>query len=159
MVRIALVVVVALAAVSCVEESPTSPGPLPVQRLTPAGFGQHSGLRESARLVVRDPDRFTQLWNEAWAGVQPPPPLPAVDFEREMVIVAVMGEQASGGFTIEVTGALDAGGEVKVGVRRSRPAPGCPVTLALTQPLDVVKLPRRASPVTFDEAEQVVDCK
>src|SRR6266508_4397374 len=88
-------------------------GPLP---LAPVRDGAgaatffRTGYRERARLVIRAAAEWAAAWKELWAGASPAPPLPAVDFSKEMVIVAAMGEQASGGHSIAVASAAVEGG-------------------------------------------------
>ena len=49
--------------------------------------------------VVRDSASWTRTWSDLWAGR--PPPEPAVDFSREMVVVVTASEICFGGVTIE----------------------------------------------------------
>ena len=105
-------------------------------------------------------------WNnhrvrQAFAGRSPAPAVPAVDFATEFVVVAALGEHPTGGYMIEVAGALADAGGVLVGIRATAPGKGCPVTLAFTQPLDIVKIKRPSAgavPVRFEEKLVSTDC-
>ena len=53
------------------------------------------GISQRARLVIRNRDEFNELWNQIMRLVSNKPPLPEIDFSREMIIVAAMGQQPS----------------------------------------------------------------
>lgn len=63
----------------------------PVNRIF---YDNASGIRDSTRLVIRDPGALADAWARATAGHAVPPPLPAVDFDREMVLVVGAGERS-----------------------------------------------------------------
>jgi PrcB C-terminal len=137
-------------------------GPLPLAPVRDGAGGAtffRSGYRERARLVIRGAAEWADAWRELWAGASPAPPLPAVDFSREMVFVAAMGEQPSGGHSIAVASAAVEGGRLRVKVVETSPGPDCMVTMALTQPAAAVRLPRFDGPVEFAEGKAVEACR
>ena len=112
----------------------------------------HSGLAEPRREVVREVAGWSRLWADIHAGVSPAPPRPPVDFERDMLVVVASGTRPSGGFSIKVRHVATRGGKLEVVVLETCPARDAMVTTELTQPVEVVRLPRRAEPVAFQEA-------
>lgn len=50
-----------------------------------------------ATMVVRDPKTWGWFWKLHTQGIGSPPPLPPIDFTKEMVLVALLGYQTSGG--------------------------------------------------------------
>ena len=88
----------------------------------------------------------------------PEPALPDVDFAREMVVVAALGERRSGGYAIVLDSATGRGGTLVVHLRTRSPDARCAVTGALTQPVDAARLPRHDGPVEFRERAEVVRC-
>ena len=134
--------------------------PLPIGRFRSesAGYTAYSGIDDSIRVVIADATRWRLYWHRVHARVQPVPPLPTVDFARDMVILAAMGTRRSGGYGIRVDSAYDAGEFVEVVVWRSAPGAGCLVTAALTQPVDVVYIPARRVPVRFRERATTESC-
>lgn len=82
---------------------------------------------------------------------------PRVDFATEDLLVAAMGMKSSGGYAIEITrvelmtGGFT-GGHAFVDVVERAPAPGQPVTMALTSPIHVVKVPKGAIAYHFRTA-------
>ncbi|MCC6348335.1 MAG: protease complex subunit PrcB family protein [Candidatus Eisenbacteria bacterium] len=142
----------------------TRPGaPILVTRITPDAprATYHSALHEPLRTACFDEAGFAELWNRAFADRGTVPAPPAVDFAREFVVVAALGERSSGGYAIEISGALLENGAVVVGVLSTSPGKNCPVTLALTQPLDIVRLARPNDgplPVRFEEKSVITSC-
>lgn len=136
---------------------------LDVTRITPnaPGIVFNSGYQDPIRLAVFDAATFAEVWGRALALQDPVPKPPDVDFETEFVVVAALGGRASGGYAIEVTGAREEEGGVLVALVATSPGKNCPVTLAMTQPLDIVKVkrPGRADPrVSFAEKQVVTSC-
>ena len=43
------------------------------------------------RRVVRDSSAWREVWEQAHSSPKPPPPLPAIDFDNEMVVAATSG--------------------------------------------------------------------
>ena len=134
--------------------------PLPIGRFRAESYGYsaYSGIDDSVRVVIRDAGSWDEYWRRLHARVMPAPSLPAVDFGREMVVLAALGARGSGGFGIRIDSAYDASTYVEVVVRRSAPGNRCLVTAAFTQPVDLVRLPSRSVAVRFRERSVVEEC-
>ncbi len=148
---------------SCPHNGLRPGAPIDLTRITPGAPARvyYSGLRDAGRTAVFDAATFETVWQHAFKGLDPAPPVPAVDFSREFVIVAALGERSSGGYAIDVTGAALQGNVVVADVLTTSPGKTCVVTRALSQPLDIVKLPLPASgrpEVSFLEQSVVRDC-
>ena len=52
---------------------------------------------QGAQLVIRDRESWEWFWKLHTQGMEPPPPLPKVNFTRVMVIAVVLGYQTTGG--------------------------------------------------------------
>jgi hypothetical protein len=137
--------------------SPAAPGqpgePLSIVRLgtDAASFTYYSGLKETQRVIVRDRATWQAVWSSIWKMQSPEPPLPDIDFTREMVVVAALGERPTGGYGIFVDAASEGPSGVTVRVRSISPSGACMTTQALTQPVDIARMPRRSGPVAFEE--------
>lgn len=137
-----------------------TPGALPVDRLRagPSSFTYNSGLAERERLVVRDRAAWQDLWRRIWSGRSPVPPAPDIDFTRDMVVVVALGERPTGGHGILVDSAQQRSNGLTVVVRTIAPGRGCMLTQALTQPVDIARLPRHDGPVEFEDRAETRDC-
>lgn len=118
----------------------------------------HSGIGEKRRELVRDPAGWTRLWAEIHAGQTPAEAAPAVDFSRHMLIAVALGTRPSGGFAVTVRTVATRGDRLEVAVLETCPPPGAMVTTTLTQPVEVVRVPRLSQTPTFKE-ERETSCR
>ncbi|HEX8243327.1 MAG TPA: protease complex subunit PrcB family protein [Longimicrobium sp.] len=142
------------------QRSAASATALPVNRLRaePYSFAYYSGMADSARVTVRDAGAWRQAWSAVWRGSSPVPALPQIDFGQEMVVVVALGTRNSGGYSILVDSAYQYGDRVEVVVRKESPGSRCFTTAALTQPVDIARIPASTLPVRFRERSFVHDC-
>jgi hypothetical protein len=140
----------------------TPPGPsvsMTRLRADPYAFTFGSGMDRAARFVVRDAATWQATWNQIYQGSSPVPPLPAVDFSREMIVVAALGSHPTGGYNILLEGAAEAPSNGTVfTVSSVSPGPRCATTQAFTQPVDIARLPLRSGPVSSVEKARVTNC-
>jgi len=101
--------------------------------------GQNARAEEPSVGVVRNAAAFASLWASVAA---PGAARPEIDFSKEAVVAAFMGRKNTGGFSIELAGAVSlADGSVVVRLRNLAPKPGMMVTQALTSPFLVLAVP------------------
>jgi hypothetical protein len=110
-----------------------------------------SGMTTKQRLVIRDGAAWADVWKQITSPFQPVPPVPEVDFAKNVLIVAAMGTRSSGGYSIAVDGVRIVAGGAKVSVTEESPGSGCFTTQALTAPVAVVVVRRFAGEATFAE--------
>ena len=133
----------ALLALGC-HDSPSEPsGEVSFQVVTktllsPAGGPQF-------REVVRDQARWAEVWRQLWADGEQPP-LPAIDFSREMTIVATASISCFGDVAIEAV-ERDSG-RLKVRIADAGPAPLC-LCFAPEYVFEVVRASRVDGPAEF----------
>ncbi|HEX8213152.1 MAG TPA: protease complex subunit PrcB family protein [Longimicrobium sp.] len=128
-------------------------------RTEPYPFTFNSGLTDSARVVVRDARAWEAIWRDVWRNHTPVPALPAIDFEREMVVVAALGSRRSGGYGILVEGATRTAEGVEVSILKQSPGSRCGNTAAITTPVDIARLRRVDGAVRFRERNEVRECR
>ena len=117
------------------------------------------GMSQRGRLVIRDRAEFNELWNQITSMTSNKPPLPEVDFSREMLLVAAMGQHLSSVYDIVIDGACEVGDQLEVFVRITK-FPPCGVSVGVfPEPLDIVRLPKTDRAVVFRETEVTVDCQ
>jgi hypothetical protein len=135
--------------------------PLTVTRLAsePYPFTSFSGLTDSARVVVRDARAWEAIWGEIWRHHIRLPELPAIDFQREMVVVAALGSRRSGGYGILVDGATRTAEGAEVSILKQSPGARCGTTGGITAPVDIARLPRVEGTVRFRERSEVRECR
>lgn len=112
----------------------------------------HSGFNTARTAVIDDMASLRAFFANSNVDLGPQP---RVDFSTEQVLVAAMGTQPTGGYGIEITKVTlmtggFTGGHAFVEVTETVPAPGQIVTMALTSPIHVVRVPRGAIAYHFN---------
>lgn len=111
--------------------------------------GVFSEIRERAQRVIGGAEEWKVLWASRSSAIPSPPPPPPINFSREMVIAVSMGEQRTGGHSIEIQKIEEGRYGLEVLVSEAFPPPGALVTQVLTQPYHIIKVERRELPVRF----------
>lgn len=132
-------------------------GPKLYERRTP--FAPNSGILETLRLVIRERAEFNELWKQLTRFGSYKPPPPQVDFSREMIVVAAMGQQPTSGYEIIIDGACEADNQLEVFVRSTNFLKCGGQFMMATAPVDIVRLPKTDLPVVFRETQVASDCK
>ena len=109
------------------------------------------------RLVIKNRDAFSNFWERLRV---PPdnwvPQLPEIDFAKEIVVVAAMGQRPSSGYWTIIDGACEVDGQVEVFVSNVEEVRCVGQFPVLTYPADAVRLPRTDLPIVFRET--VIPC-
>lgn len=108
---------------------------------------------DSIRLTIRDVETWRNIWSRATAGQASAPPLPAVDFSRQMVLLVGAGRLRSGD-QIHVD---------SVGTRKGttiavvRTTVECQAFPAVAYPFEIVRVKRSDRAVLFVERRSKPD--
>lgn len=103
--------------------------------------GQQGPFPDRGLFVIQRPE----IWEALWDGQQ----VPDVDFSRYMVVAALMGQQPTAGYDINITDVRATGQRVVVYVTQTAPRPGTLVAQALAYPYHMVVIPKATQPVEF----------
>lgn len=132
--------------------------PSTTTQVTPAGekviMIKPSTLRQGDQWPTRGGRRFVLVTGpNAWTTLLrqqrgQPGAWPAVDWEHEVVLIALMGGKRTGGYRITIKDVQVKEGEVLVRVEELSPQPGEMVIQVLTSPFHVVTVPRETFPPT-----------
>ncbi len=119
------------------------------------GQWTRTGISEARRLVIRDANGWAEFWSELGVGDRP-----EVDFSRDLVVVAAAGQRPSGGHEIVIDRVTQNNGELSISVVETTPGPNCMTTSSLTQPVDVIVVPKvNARNWSFLERKEVRGCR
>ncbi|MEE8346914.1 MAG: protease complex subunit PrcB family protein [Dehalococcoidia bacterium] len=123
--------------------------------------GQLSGIGGSGPQAVKIDTQ--EAWEEFWSRhkslVTPVPPLPAVDFSREMVIAVLDHQEVSGGFRLEITGMEMTADGLEVRVSKVKPGPRCIVAAAISQPFHIVRTSKSDRAPQLAVSEETYSCE
>ena len=70
---------------------PPPPPPTPVPPPVRLYYDYGGGIRDSVRQVIRDEATLSRVWQQATAPQSSPPPVPTLDFERQMAVLVAAG--------------------------------------------------------------------
>jgi len=102
--------------------------------------GTFSGIVDEGTSVIKTQAAWMELWTQHGSTMQPLPELPAVDFDRKMVLRVFTGQKHTGGYGVEIKRVELQGSTLTVSYETSSPPPGNMATFALTQPFHMVKV-------------------
>jgi hypothetical protein len=111
----------------------------------------HSSQSDAVRSVVRDSAALAAAWPQLAQGESP---APSVDFSHDVVLIAAMGTQRTGGYAIGIDTIRVQGDTLVAVVRLEHPGAGCMLAQMLTDPIAVVRVAGANHPVVF--VDQVV---
>jgi hypothetical protein len=139
---------------------------VPITQLGPkrsgprASFMYYTHVLEPLRIVIRENDTWRGTWKRIHLDYSEVPPLPEIDFSREMIIFVALGERPTGGYGIIIDSVYERNDRLEVVVRSVLPGKTCGLTQAVTAPIDIVRLPNKIGhSVSFRETEVVHECE
>ena len=128
----------------------SEPGEIPFETVEQGSISYYGygSLAESEYLVIRDDTAWSAFWAEHKSGMFPTPEKPYVDFNNEMVIVAIHGTYPTSGAGIAIESIDDYASSWQVNVVKSYTDGILPV---VTNPYHIVKTPYSDLLVEFEE--------
>ena len=139
------------------DSDPTSPdGPVPFKEVAKEQF---SGISQRRAEVIALQSRWVQVWDEITATRTPKPPLPNVDFEKELLILAAYGETGDGCREVQIEKVDRRNGALDISIldkQRAASCPPCPPVAA--RPVHVVSVARAATGANYSWRVTTVAC-
>lgn len=131
-----------------------APAPLELETLVQQSIPGQGG--QTVREVIRDQAAWAAMWAKLREGSSLPETPPAVDFDKDMVIVAAMETQPCVS-KVTVRSAVQTGGELVIDVLEAPPAPNC-VCFTSERPIHAVRLRKVDVPARFDVERGQTPC-
>jgi hypothetical protein len=144
---------VAALAAAQVPRIPQTPPPTPPGGASPfarVAKGDMSGVQIMRQVTVRTAAEWQKLWKEH----SPEEKMPAVDFNSHMVVGIFLGSKPSAGYQVEILNVRPEGNELVVEYAQKQPGRGMMTAQILTEPFDLVTVPKHAGPVRFVEVSR-----
>jgi hypothetical protein len=120
--------------------------------------GSRSGIINQRLETVRDKVAWRAFWQEHGKGLSPAPPLPEVDFSREMLVVAFAGQKTTGGYQLNLVGFKPRKTQITISLSLTQPGPDCIVAQASTQPYVIAKVAQSNKPANFRLSAKTFSC-
>lgn len=128
------------------------PDPVPIRELKRGYYGQHTTRRQT--IVANTEEELKRIEYLVGGSLE-------VSIDRYTVIAAFMGSRPTGGYSIEVSKAVEVPGRpdrVDVELIMTSPGVNCIVTQAFTSPYHVVAIPKTDKPFRFVDRQEVIQC-
>ena len=107
--------------------------------------------------MIKSRKEFSDFWKGLARPGQWVPPLPEIDFTKEMIVVSAMGQRPTSGYWNAIDGACEVDGQLEVFISSVEDVKCIGEADVLTYPADAVRLPRSDLPVVFRETQ--IPCK
>jgi len=114
--------------------------------------GAMSGETKAQRVVIRKADEWKKLWAKTHGNVTPPPAVPEVDFDKNMVLAVYQGQKGSGGYDVKIVKVVKGNKGVTAQVKETAPGKDDIVLTVITSPYHIVVVPK-AEDVKFEDAK------
>jgi len=121
--------------------------------------GSYSAITEKRELVINSDDEYQKLMIEVYKNLDQMPRIPVVDFKKNTLVAVFMAQKTSGGYMINIDSITESSKGLTVNVIESSPGKGCTVTDALSQPYEIVKIPKTKEKAVFKYKQIVKDCQ
>ncbi len=115
--------------------------------------GNHSSMKNQQYVDVHNQADFAALWTKTFKGF-PAPTMPQVDFSKDMVVGAFLGEQNHGGYLIRIKKIDSSGTTTNVTVEVTIPGTNCRYPNAFSQPYMFATIPASSKPVNFNVTQR-----
>ena len=102
--------------------------------------GTSSGIKDVIAKVITDKKEWEELWKRHVSVLVPQPPLPPVDFDSEVLVVAFAGEKRTSGYRVIVKSVTAEGNDVMVTYKLTEPPENGFTLQVLTQPFVILKV-------------------
>lgn len=115
--------------------------------------GQYSGIEEKQFVVLNEPEEYAEFWNKVYSIYHPIPEIPEIDFQNYTLVGVFIGIVSTGGYSVEIIEIIETRGELLVNYKINRPGADDYVTMALSQPYQMVLIPKTnkaIKPVNID---------
>lgn len=130
---------------------------------TPVDFtviakGSNSGYLDKKRIAVKNKQDFEKLWENLYINFSEKPPLPDVDFNKNIIIGVFFGEYTNGGGAISVKSVEEYNTMIMVKVEEITPGYNCVTTDVMTQPYQIIQIPKVSLPINYTTENTIRNC-
>lgn len=119
------------------------------------GIGARSGCTRPAKMVIAKDAEWRRVWRVHTQGMINPPPLPIVDFSRQVVLVLLNGKSLSSNISLEVAQVVVGPQETLVYYRLNgddAPKSGSSRVAVPTHPFHFAAIDKPMTPIRFVSA-------
>jgi hypothetical protein len=116
--------------------------------------GTISGFTVPLQMFISSQKEWVEIWTTRQGSATPKRGHPAVDFDRDVVIVAALGTKDSGGYSLEITRIVRTKDDIQIFIRRAAPPDGAKAATVSTSPFVLARMKKPDRMVTFRDEEK-----
>ena len=120
--------------------------------------GTYSAVSGAKQVVVSNNEDYQKLMSEVYANLDQMPRIPEVDFTKNDVAAVFMGTKSNGGFMINFDKVIKRTNDVTCSVYETLPGKNCVTTDVVTQPYEIIKIPKMNKKINFIIKQRTKDC-
>ena len=118
----------------------------------------NSSYKTAQEIKINSVDELNVVWVELFNKYDRKPPIPAFDFEKQMLIAVTAGEKTNGGSTIKVGSVVETSKSVIITIEEGKPGEGCMTTSVMSYPFELIELEKVDKEVVFKRVSTTYDC-
>jgi hypothetical protein len=120
---------------------------------------KQSGITARRAEVIARETRWVQVWDEITSRQSPKPPLPTVNWDTQLLVLAALGESGDACKDVEIERIDRTDGALVVSILDKSPGANCnPCPPVTVQPVHVVAVPRAAASATYSWRPFTMSC-
>ncbi len=109
-------------------------------------------------LVIDNSATWSDVWTHSTTCRYECSPPPAIDFNSTTVLAVFLGLRGNDAYEIQIVNVNQIGPKVIVDIRITAPGNNCVVPTLMTQPFDIVSIPKTTASVSFKAQTTIHDC-
>lgn len=121
--------------------------------------GTYSAINEKREMIIYTNDEYQKLMVEVYKNLDQMPRIPVVDFTKNSLVAVFSAQKPSGGYFINIDSITIGSKGLTVNVIESSPGSTCNVTDVITQPFEIVKIPKTDEKAVFKYKQIVKECQ
>ena len=124
----------------------------------------YGGLVQPEYRIVESREDWEELWRELEPrtsrkqGQTSPNPLPEIDFQRSVLIIAAMGTRPNGGYSVEISSIVESSYRIVVTVSERLAGAKCPAIAAITHPIAIATTEQTQKSFEFEFVRTTQRC-
>jgi hypothetical protein len=124
----------------------------------------YGDLAQPGYRVVKSHAEWEEFWRELEAqtsreqGQTSPNPLPDVDFQQNVLIIAAMGTRHTGGYSVEIASVVETPQRIVITVAEQSPGTKCLTTQSFTHPIAIATTAQTQKPFEFEFVRTIQQC-
>ncbi|MCB0410136.1 MAG: protease complex subunit PrcB family protein [Flavobacteriales bacterium] len=120
---------------------------------------QDSGFETPQTKTITNQNEFKEIWTQAMSRFHDKPEIPAIDFEKNQVLLIALGVKNNGGYKLQMDKVVENKNSIVVNYFENKPGANCMTTQAIVFPFELIEIPKNSKKVEFVKTVKIVDCK